>query len=93
MYLGGALWGPWDVCIAEHWTLGLCGLAKRGGPTDAIGFRRCGQEYSRWSDILWETLPFRAVVEGAETITSDEKYVQDELTRDLRTSAPPIKAG
>ena len=22
------------------------------------------KEYARWSDILWETLPFRAVVEG-----------------------------
>lgn len=52
-------------------------------------------EYSRWSDILWETLPFRAVVEGAErgTDTSEERYVQEELTRTLRTKTPAIKAG
>ncbi|CAJ1439916.1 unnamed protein product [Effrenium voratum] len=53
-----------------------------------------GYEYSRWSDILWETLPFRAVVEGAESglAASEESYVQSELTRDLR-AAPALKAG
>lgn len=53
-------------------------------------------EYSRWSDILWETLPFRAVVEGAELSSqpSEELYMQEELTRDLNTKLPPaIKAG
>ncbi|CAE7494198.1 unnamed protein product [Symbiodinium pilosum] len=55
-----------------------------------------GFEYSRWADILWETLSFRAVVEGSEKgcVTSGEVYVQPELTRDLRiTSIAASKAG
>mmetsp|Transcript_12975 Transcript_12975/g.24535 ORF Transcript_12975/g.24535 Transcript_12975/m.24535 type:complete len:802 (+) Transcript_12975:15-2420(+) len=46
-------------------------------------------EYSRWADILWETLSFRAVVEGAEkgSTSSGETYVQPELTRELRISS------
>eukprot|EP00913_Durusdinium_trenchii_P026190 g24570.t1 len=35
-------------------------------PIFVLTMSGCIWEYSRWSDILWETLPFRAVVEGAE---------------------------
>ena len=31
----------------------------------------CRKEYSRWSDILWETLPFRAVVEGQAGVSCE----------------------
>ena len=31
----------------------------------------CRKEYSPWSDILWETLPFRAVVEGQAGVSCE----------------------
>jgi len=43
-------------------------------------------EYSRFVDVIWETLCFRAVVEASErgTATTDEVYAQDGLKRKLQ---------
>jgi len=75
---------------------GCIWMEPYGGPglLSLLSLSLWGYEYARWSDILWETLPFRAVVEGAESShPSDEVYVQEELTRELRTTLPPaIKA-
>ncbi|CAE7199081.1 unnamed protein product [Symbiodinium natans] len=69
-----------------------------GGPgiLALLSLTMWGFEYSRWADILWETLSFRAVVEGSEkgSLTSDEVYVQPELTRKLHiTSMASSAAG
>lgn len=43
-------------------------------------------EYSRFVDVIWETLSFRAVVEACEqgAATTDDFYAQDELKRKLQ---------
>ncbi|CAE7823549.1 unnamed protein product [Symbiodinium microadriaticum] len=48
-----------------------------------------GFEYSRWADILWETLSFRAVVEGSEkgSRTSDEAEVGNSTQQVLASRA------